>query len=290
MEPPRPAHRAQADVEADAPWRLLPSGSPLLRRGLCGLAQPCLKQPQRTPRFLFQDATVLSVVSGRLRLDDGNHRIDVDAPDSLLMVEANTCADLLKAPGGAAHCFRSVFLTLTPQMLDAFHRFRPPASREPQPAVPFRQMRLDDDLASALQHALASVGAQQVSDERLRYRLMDFLAALAERGHVFRQVASRAMSVRLRSLIGETPDRRWTAQEAGKALAVSEATLRRRLSAECLRFEDVLIDVRMHHAMLLLQTTSWSMPQIAHACGYRSRARFAERFRIRFGCLPSSVR
>ncbi|WP_315138655.1 helix-turn-helix domain-containing protein [Achromobacter marplatensis] len=71
---------------------------------------------------------------------------------------------------------------------------------------------------------------------------------------------------------------------------MSEATLHRRLSDERVRFEDLLIDVRMHHTMMLVQTTSWSIPHIAQACGYKSRARFAERFRARFGYLPSTVR
>nr|WP_276544326.1 helix-turn-helix domain-containing protein [Pseudomonas grimontii] len=71
---------------------------------------------------------------------------------------------------------------------------------------------------------------------------------------------------------------------------MSEATLRRRLAQENARFEDLLVDVRMHHGLMLVQTTDWSIIRIAEASGYRSRARFAERFKQRFGYLPSSVR
>jgi transcriptional regulator GlxA family with amidase domain len=39
-----------------------------------------------------------------------------------------------------------------------------------------------------------------------------------------------------------------------------------------------------------LQTTEWSIAQIGEASGYLSRTRFAERFRLRFGYLPSAVR
>jgi transcriptional regulator GlxA family with amidase domain len=46
----------------------------------------------------------------------------------------------------------------------------------------------------------------------------------------------------------------------------------------------------MHHAMALLQTTGWSVPQVAAACGYMAPARFSSRFRERFGCSPSQVR
>lgn len=273
----------------DLPW-LLPAGAPIWRRGLCTVAQPCLKLVQHTPRFLFQDATVLLIAAGRLDMDSGSHRIGVDTPASLLLVGANTCADLRKTPGGMEQRFRSVFLTLSPELLDTFRRGRATGAEVAQAASPFQQIALDADLASSLQHLLASAADGQLSDERLRYRALDFLAALAERGGVFRPPHSPGLSGRLRALIGEAPSQHWTAQTAGKALAVSEATLRRRLAGESARFEDVLIDVRMHHAMMLVQTTSWSVPEIAQACGYKSRARFAQRFKARFGYLPSAVR
>ncbi len=283
---------AAATDAADAgnlPW-LLPAGAPIWRRGLCTVAQPCLKLVQHTPRFLFQDATVLLIAAGRLDMDSGSHRIGVDTPASLLLVGANTCADLRKTPGGMEQRFRSVFLTLSPELLEAFRRGRDMGEDAAQAGAPFQQIALDADLASSLQHLLASAADGQLSDERLRYRALDFLAALAERGGVFRPPHSPGLSGRLRALIGEAPSQHWTAQTAGKALAVSEATLRRRLAGESARFEDVLIDVRMHHAMMLVQTTSWSVPEIAQACGYKSRARFAQRFKARFGYLPSAVR
>lgn len=292
---PFAARLAAATDAADAsdadglPW-LLPAGAPIWRRGLCTVAQPCLKQEQHTPRFLFQDAAVLLIAAGRLDMDCGTHRIGADASASLLLVDANTCADLRKTPGGVEQRFRSVFLTLSPELLDAFRRGRATGAEAAQAAAPFQQIALDADLASALQQVLTSAADGQISDERLRYRALDFLAALAERGGVFRSPQLQGLSGRLRALIGEAPSQHWTAQTAGKALAVSEATLRRRLAGESARFEDVLIDVRMHHAMMLVQTTSWSVPEIAQACGYKSRARFAERFRARFGYLPSAVR
>lgn len=271
----------------------LPDRSPVLRRGLCGLAQPCLKLPQHTPRFLFHEATLVLVAAGRLLLDEGGAgpEVVVETPASLLLVQPGTCAELVKTPGGAEQRFRSVLLTLSAELLEAFQRARPPGRADmATAAAPFRQMPLDEDLAATLRHVLGSAGALQVSDERLRYRLMDLLATLAERGHLFRAGAQQGTSGRLRTLIGEAPERHWTAQEAGRALAMSEATLRRRLAKEHVRFDALLADVRMHHALMLVQTTSWSIPRIALACGYQSRARFAERFRARFGYLPSAVR
>jgi len=238
---------------------------------------------------MFREATLLIIASGRIGLDDGVDRATVDAPTSLLLVESNTCADLLKTPDGEERLFRSIFLTLSPDLLDAFHRSRLPALTDETSPVSFRLVPLDDDLASTLRQVLNSIDVQRVSDERLRYRLLDLLATLAERGYRFSRIGRHGTSERLRTVIAEAPERHWTAGEAGRELAMSAATLRRRLADEHVRFEDLLIDVRMHHAMMLVQTTTWSIPRIAEACGYKSRARFAERFRERFGYLPSAV-
>ncbi|WP_150123522.1 helix-turn-helix transcriptional regulator [Halotalea alkalilenta] len=247
-------------------------------------------QAQHTPRFLFHDATVLLVVAGRLDLDDAVSPLSVDAQASLLLVEPGACADLLKTPGGQEKRFRSIFLTISTTLLEAFHRDHSPPPPNNGNRESYRQAWLDDDLESTFRCVIESVEAKRVSDERLKYRLMDFLLALTERGHAFMDAKQSGTAGRLRRLLGEAPDQRWTAHEAGRALAMSEATLRRRLAGESVRFEDLLVDIRMHHAMMLLQTTSWSIPSIAQACGYQSRARFADRFRARFGYLPSAVR
>ncbi|MCW2477985.1 helix-turn-helix transcriptional regulator [Candidatus Symbiopectobacterium sp. NZEC135] len=272
-------------------WRL-PSSSPVVRQGLCALAQPCLRQPQQTARFQFHEATVLLVVSGQMRLAFAEHEILVDAArPALVLVDAGSCVDIVKTPGGAERCFRSVFMTIASALLESHLAASSLLEGcERSAAVPFQVMPLDDDVASTLWHLIESVEIRPVSDERLTYRLLELLSALAERGHVFRPPRYNDTVARLQALMAREPHRHWTAREAGRELAMSEATLRRRLAAESSRFETVLSDIRMHHGMMLLQTTAWSIPRIAEACGYQSRARFSERFRSRFGCLPSAIR
>ncbi|MFG0784943.1 AraC family transcriptional regulator [Delftia tsuruhatensis] len=269
---------------------LLPSAAPVVRAGLCSLAQPSLRQARHTPRFLFHEACLLLVAAGRLDLHDGSHQTTVDTPSCLLLVQAHTSADLMKTPGSGGQPFRSVLLALSPELLEAFHRTRAQPAALPQDEQAFRQLPLDDDLQDALRQVLASVPSPTISDERLRYRLMDLLAALAERGHILRRAGPPGTASRLRTLIAQAPQQHWTAHSAGSALAMSEATLRRRLAGEGVRFEELLVDTRMHHAMLLVQTTGWSLQHIAQACGYQSRARFSERFRARFGYSPSALR
>lgn len=235
---------------------------------------------------------MLLVVSGQMRLAFAGHEILVDATrPALVLVDAGSCVDIVKTPGGAERCFRSVFMTIASALLESHSAASTLAGgSERAAAAPFQVMSLDDDVASTLWHLIESVEIRPVSDERLTYRLLELLSALAERGHVFRPPRHNDTVARLQALMAREPHQHWTAREAGRELAMSEATLRRRLAAESSRFETVLSDIRMHHGMMLLQTTAWSIPRIAEACGYQSRARFSERFRSRFGCLPSAIR
>lgn len=86
---------------------------PIKRHGLCGLAQPCLKNRVHTPVFRFFEATLLLVVSGRFDFKDSHHRITIEPSASLCLVEQNTCGDILKTPDGPDKRFRSIFITLT---------------------------------------------------------------------------------------------------------------------------------------------------------------------------------
>lgn len=267
------------------------AGPPVTRRGLCRLARPRLLHPQITPRFRFQEATVLLVTSGELQLGpDPAHRF-AGAP-ALLLVPARTTADLVKVPGGPQGSFRSVFLELCAPLLTSAAREHPNLLGGPVDSWsgPARRVHLDDDVLGSLEHAAASVEDEATSDARVQHRLLDLLLALAERGHAFPPVAEVTTADRVRQLVSDAPGQRWTASSAGQALAVSEATLRRHLAREGTGFEELVVDVRMHHAVMLLQTTGWSLSHIAEACGYLSRSRFSERFRQRFGTSPVAVR
>lgn len=267
---------------------LLSANEPIQKRHLCSLAQPSLNRPRHTPNFFFQEGSLLLIASGTLDLTCEDTALSISSSDSLLFVDAGTCANLVKTPGGREQRFRSIFLSFSPELLELFHRNRPSALPRSGSSC-FQQVPLDDELESTLRFVYSSIEAPDLSEERLRYRLLDLLAGLAERGYHFQRNQTPGIAGRIRSLIAEAPDHRWTASAAGHSLAMSEATLRRRLASEQSRFEDLLVDVRMHHALMLIQTTGWSISRISEACGYKSRARFAERFRQRFGYLPSKI-
>lgn len=123
-----------------------------------------------------------------------------------------------------------------------------------------------------------------------RHALAELLLWLRESGVTLAPAQPTSTVARLRLLVSRSPASPWSLPDAANRLAVSPATLRRRLSAEGASFGDVLADARMAHAMTLLQSTQRAISAIASDVGYASASRFSVRFRSRFGFAPSAVR
>lgn len=262
----------------------------IAREGLGMLAQPVLQRQQAARNFQFFDATLLLIHAGRLTLDAGEAHLELDDPQTLLVVPQHTRTDIRKTPGDGDGTFRSTFLAFAPEVVLEFYKRYENEIGLFAPLAHFRTFSMDRDLADTFSYCVRGMSSAKVSNIEQKHRLVDLLLALAGRGHVFARPSVQQIGDRLKSLLGSAPQQRWTTASAAQELAMSEATLRRRLAAENLRFETLLLDIRMHHAMALLQTTAWSIPQIAEASGYRASSRFSSRFRERFGCSPSQAR
>lgn len=73
-------------------------------------------------------------------------------------------------------------------------------------------------------------------------------------------------------------------------LAVSERTLRRRLSDEGTSFRQIYNNTRLLIARELLETAGLTVQAVAWRVGYAEPAAFVRAFAKRFGCTPGSVR
>lgn len=147
----------------------------------------------------------------------------------------------------------------------------------------------DDRARAAYERAAAALSDPLLPPQLRENAVREVLLWLGEFGVGF-PLRPHSFVERLRSCITAEADIAWTAADAGRALAVSEATLRRRLADAGTSFQDLLADVRMTQALGLLQTTHLSINRIALEVGYASPSRFAARFRARFGVRPSEVR
>jgi len=120
--------------------------------------------------------------------------------------------------------------------------------------------------------------------------MMELLVWIEHFGGRFAAATTPSLMRRVWGLLGSDPARDWNTGAVSQAVAMSEATLRRRLAAEGAKFSELLADVRMTRALQLLQSTSLPISRIALEVGYESASRFAIRFRKRFGFAPTAIR
>jgi len=168
------------------------------------------------------------------------------------------------------------------------------ADREARGAAPAPAQLLAQplqELAHAFESARLGLCNNAVPDAIARLRLLETLHWLLEHGVVLRNPAVRPdVSTRVRALIAGRLADAWPADRVARALAQSQASLRRRLAAEGTSLTQLLTDARMATALTLLQATNRPVTQVALAVGYESPSRFAVRFRHRFGFAPTAVR
>jgi AraC-like DNA-binding protein len=147
-------------------------------------------------------------------------------------------------------------------------------------------------LAEAFSRATQSLApASGIPESVARQRMLEVLHWLLQQGIAMRSISpSLAIAAQVRAMVATGLDTDWTASRVAGELALSQATLRRRLAAEGQSFSTLLVDARMAAALTLLQATSHPVGQIAVTVGYASPSRFAVRFRQRFGFAPSAVR
>jgi AraC-like DNA-binding protein len=172
---------------------------------------------------------------------------------------------------------------------DAYYRERAHAVT----TAPVRLLaQVDAGLADAFERARQALApAAAVPDGVARQRVLEVLHWLLDAGIELPSPAlNPGVAVKLRALVAGRLDHPWTAANVAAALALSEATLRRRLAAERTSLTDVLTEARMATALTLLQATTQPVAAIARTVGYASPSRFAVRFRQRFGFAPTAVR
>ncbi len=147
-----------------------------------------------------------------------------------------------------------------------------------------------DRAIGAFERATTALEDPLTPDRLRNHAVREVLLWLGEEGIGFGPARPLSLANKLRFALSKDPDVPWRSADAARALAVSEATLRRRLSADGTSFGDLLADVRMTHALGLLQSSDLAINRIALEVGYASASRFAVRFKARFGISPSAIR
>ncbi|WP_221801918.1 helix-turn-helix transcriptional regulator [Oceanobacter mangrovi] len=110
----------------------------------------------------------------------------------------------------------------------------------------------------------------------------------------YRQIADIVASPNVRhtlhQMISADVTHDWTITELADRLAMSESTLRRKLSAEGTGFQAIKDGARLGQGLHLVQTTLDPIGLVAERCGYQSQSRFTDKFKQLFGMTPTDLR
>ena len=217
-------------------------------------------------------------------------------PGQAIVIDGQQTVDFTNAvPSGVDHYEARWLLFDTALLEDPYYLARAAqAERSGTASASVRRVpQVAPTLAIAFERAAQSLAPDQALPASVaRQRVLEVLHWLLEQHGIALHAppANPGVSVKVCALIAGQLDADWTAGRIASELAVSEATLRRRLTAEGASLTQLLVEARMATALTLLQATAQPVSSIALSVGYESPSRFAVRFRQRFGFAPTAVR
>jgi AraC-like DNA-binding protein len=146
------------------------------------------------------------------------------------------------------------------------------------------------ELADTFARAARALADADTSRTLQRHRLLEVLLLLAECGLRFDTGNEVGWDERLRQMIAQRPHESWTIDALARAFHTSASTLRRRIADSGITLGELVREVRLETALVLLQSSMLQVGDIAARCGYESHSRFSAAFRNRFGLTPSELR
>lgn len=256
----------------------------LAREGVGAAGHIVQRSDLTTRRVVTQLPTLILVEEGRKRIRWSGGE-SVAQPGEALSVDAGEVVDISNTPGRSGS-YRALWICWSPELItehvSARRRARSPVTRH---------AALGGEFVAAFHRAFDSLSnTASLPASIATHRLEEVLVWLRERGFQFPQPDAASLVQQVRRLLGTDPSAEWSMEDVARETATSIATLRRKLAAEGTQFRELLHDVRMSHALALLQNTDEPVLQVALATGYASASRFTARFRARFGYLPTDIR
>ncbi len=266
---------------ATSPVRLASGPRTVLMRPGVGAAGHIVQRSDLTAhRVVVDQATLILVEEGRKRITWSGGTC-IAGRGEALSLQAGETVDIANSPGPGG-TYRALWIVWSPELLAE------PLRRSPRVAA---HAALGDDFRAAYYRAFDSLDEAEGLPASISVsRLGEVLLWLAERGFHFHPPGPPSISQQVRRLLSADPSADWSMERMAQETATSVPTLRRRLTAEGVAFRDLVHDVRMSHALALLQNTDEPVLHVALAAGYASASRFAARFRTRFGYLPTDIR
>lgn len=152
------------------------------------------------------------------------------------------------------------------------------------------KIRMDAQFEQSVHRAADGLEALALSPRMKLHRILEVMLLLAERGCVLSPEKELTLPDKVRRLVSQQPDAEWSLAQVAQTFYMSESTLRRRLDEHGTTAGEVIREVRLEVALLLLQSTQLPVGAVALRCGYDSHSRFTAAFRMRYGFPPSYLR
>ncbi|MFT3773452.1 MAG: AraC family transcriptional regulator [Minicystis sp.] len=235
-------------------------------------------------RVVVDQATLILVEEGRKRIRWSGGECVASAGEALSL-QAGEVVDISNTPGRSG-TYRALWICWCSELLAVSSTSLRPSS--PRVAL---HTALGEAFHASFHRAFDGLSdADDLPASIATHRLQEVLLWLGERGFHFPPAAPASLGQQVRRLLSADPGADWSMERVAHETATSIPTLRRKLSAEGIVFRDLVQDVRMSHALALLQNTDAPVLHVAVAAGYASASRFSARFRARFGYLPTDIR
>lgn len=237
------------------------------------------EQLQKLRNVRIHSPSIIQIITGRKRLFWKESALDLSHSE-LLLCEASSSLSFENLPQKGKFLSRmfSFHCLPTETMLELS------IGEEVETPV----IMVDKALQATL-NALFTFDLQSMSKETQTFWVMGLYQQLAEHGVLHRLFASANTPFRqkLSRFLAHSPGDGHTLEAVADHFAMSRATMIRKLKQEGTQYREVLAEVRLNHALYLMQNGHCNVAMLAQLCGYQSEGRFSQRFKGKFGLTPS---
>jgi AraC-like DNA-binding protein len=249
---------------------------------------PCVRVQAKHAYTLYAlniDTALLALpLEGHKRFRHQDKWVDVQ-PGEVFLVPAAQSLDIENIPDEATGRYLAVGMPLHANILEAARHLIPNRLNAGTSAAASISIEPYVDDLNAWLNAL--LGRDSL---RACHAMVGLALRMYEQGfHGLLRPGAPTLSAQIRGMVAIDPSKDWSSEDIQNALAMSGATLRRRLAAEGTSLRDVVVDARLSQGFTLLATTNLPVKTVALRVGYQSASTFSRRFSERYGVEPSRL-
>ncbi|MCW8335776.1 helix-turn-helix transcriptional regulator [Vibrio paucivorans] len=239
------------------------------------------QQLQALRNVTIHSPSIIQIISGNKRLFGQEESVTL-TPSSLLLSPACASFSFANVPEKGPFLSRVFSFHCSPsqEMLTL---------SENNTSITDSTHSLTDQAIQETLNALAGFNLNSMSHQTQHFWLMALFQQLAERGALHRIYPSSksSYSEMIARYLAASPAQEHTLENVAEHFAMSRATLIRKLKQEGHQYRHLLAQVRLNHALQLMQKHHYDGYLLAQMCGYQSEQRFRRRFKDKFGLTPT---